>query len=71
MMSASDMPAGMAQAGAGAAVDAATDTVKGDDSNMKQIWKFIYVDMSFIKSLYGILYAAELVSTVCSIVEIS
>ena len=63
MMSEKDIP------GQGSvAVDLATNTTMtstgegGDDSNMKQLWKFIYVDMSYIKSIVGILVAAEMVS---------
>lgn len=36
-------------------------TSAGDDSEMKQVWKFIYIDMTYIKSIPGIIQAAELV----------
>ena len=37
-------------------------TGSGDDSDMRQIWRFIYADMSYIKSIPGIIQAAELVN---------
>ena len=39
----------------------ATTTQNSVDPNMIQLWKFIYIDMTFVKSIIGILVAAETV----------
>ena len=63
-MSASDMPGNMA-----AAPTSDDSTQPTGDTNeekekgeLTQVWKFVYCDLSFVKSLYGIMIAAELVS---------
>ena len=41
----------------------ATNTQNSVDPNMIQLWKFIYIDMTFVKSIIGILVAVETVGT--------
>ena len=68
----SDMAQSVRSAGgefAGAAADASAER-DSSDPDMVQIWRFIYFDMSFAKSLYGILVAAELVSVLFFISQI-
>ena len=60
MMSEKDIP-GQGSVAVDMATTAVTTNQNADDSNMKQLWKFIYIDMSFVKSIVGILMAAEIV----------
>ena len=65
MMSEGDGPGvvtAAAAVGAGTPSGGGDNTNTGDSSEMKHVWKFIYIDLSFVKSLYGIFVAAELVS---------
>ena len=62
MMSDKDGPPGGAVS---VAVSAATSTAQNTtDSDMRQVWRFVYVDMSFVKSIPGLLLAGELVSII-------
>lgn len=63
-MSGSDGPSVATAAAAVAVTQVPTvkTTQAEENSDMKQVWKFIYIDMVFIKSRYGILVGAELVS---------
>lgn len=71
MMSAADT-----STAATVAVSAATssndgNTNAGDGSEMKQIWKFIAIDLAFIKSLYGIFVAGEIVLSLLGLISVS
>lgn len=47
------------------------DQTTGEDSEMRQLWRFIYVDMSYIKSIPGIIQAAELILSLLCIICVS
>ncbi|XP_045193065.2 uncharacterized protein LOC123549219 isoform X2 [Mercenaria mercenaria] len=73
MMSASDGPAVATTAAtvAAAAPSGGDSTNAGNNSEMKHIWKFIYIDLSFVKSLCGIFVAAELVISLLGLISVS
>ncbi|XP_060595040.1 uncharacterized protein LOC132749326 [Ruditapes philippinarum] len=74
MMSDADGP-GVATAAAAVATGVPTgggdNTNTGDNSEMKHVWKFIYIDLSFVKSLYGIFVAAELILSLLGLISVS
>lgn len=69
MMSDKDGPPGGAVS---VAVSAATSTAQNTtDSDMRQVWRFVYVDMSFVKSIPGLLLAGELILSLLCIISVS
>lgn len=49
---------------------ASTDE-KTDDGEMKQVWRFIYIDMSYVKSIPGVLQASEFIISLLCIISVS
>lgn len=48
-----------------------TDQNSGDDAEMKQVWKFIYIDMTYVKSIPGIILASEFIISLLCIISVS
>ncbi|KAH3776407.1 CKLF-like MARVEL transmembrane domain-containing protein 4 isoform X2 [Dreissena polymorpha] len=72
MMSASDIPgSGMATTVVTATAGDAVGSATGEGHEMKHIWKFIYIDMTYVKSLFGILLAAEMVLSLLGLICVS
>lgn len=71
MMSAGDGPDVATAAATVATAPSGGDNAKSDDTEMKHVWKFIYIDMSFVKSLYGIFVAAELIWSLLGLISVS
>lgn len=65
MMAATDPGAGTA------AVTVGAEMTDAGDSDKKQIWRFIYADMAFVKSNYGIIVVIEILLSLLGLISVS